>query len=398
MDYLPVVFPGSGNWLSADGSFSQTDRKGGGLLWQQALNAKSLGLKGVYYAMLDEFEEGTNLINGAVDYFDIPTDEYFETFAKDGVWTSSDYYLRLAATAAQMLRGDIPATTDIPVPYSLGPLYYRNSFESRNTTFTQNGVTSKRTMKIDPCFFNPQMKEASGVSLPSVKIVNEPIYAKTGIYSVKITGTPNSATNSYYYYKIADTKIEITKDLQLKFWKYTVDELGKFTSVDLIFKSGKRLSSLPAYTDNNGAVMNPGAGRGIVGEWRQYTCQIGKDELVGDEVDGIIIAYDHPVEGGVFTAYFDDIMIEYGEGNGVPTALNPVEKSNLCTVYSDRSHIVIANLLPESQLYVYSISGQLIWQTNKSLSDHLQIPVRTGFYVVKIFKDGKIQSEKVAVP
>ena len=280
MDYLPVVFPGSGNWLSADGSFSQTDRKGGGLLWKQALNAKSLGLTGVYYAMLDEFEEGTNLINGAVDYFDIPTDEYFETFAKDGVWTSSDYYLRLAATAAQMLRGDIPATADIPVPYSLGPLYYRNSFESRNTTFTQNGVTSKRTMKIDPCFFNPQMKEASGVSLPSVKIVNEPIYAKTGIYSVKITGTPNSATNSYYYYKIADTKIEITKDLQLTFWKYTVDELGKFTSVDLIFKSGKRLSSLPAYTDNNGAVMNPVAGRGIIGEWRQYTCQIGKDELV----------------------------------------------------------------------------------------------------------------------
>ena len=91
-------------------------------------------------------------------------------------------------------------------------------------------------------------------------------------------------------------------------------------------------------------------------------------------------------------------MIEYGEGNGVTTALNPVEKVNLCKVYSDRSHIIIANLLPESKLYVYGISGQLIWQTNQSSSDRVQISVRTGFYVVKIFKDGKIQSEKVAVP
>lgn len=396
MDYLPVVFPGSGNWLSADSSFSQTDRKGGNLLWQQALNAKSIGLTGVYYAMLDEFEEGTNLINGAVDYFDIPTNEYFETFAKDGVWTSSDYYLRLAATAAKMLRGDILKTTEIPIPYSLGPLYYRNSFESRTTTFTQNGTTSIRTMKIDPCFYNPQLKESSGVTSTSVKITNEPAFAKTGIYSAKITGTPISAIKASYIYKIADTKIEIQSNLHLTFWKYTVDEPGKYTSVDLMFKSGKKLSSLPAFTDNNGIAMNPNMGRGTIGDWQKFTCQIGKDELIGDEITGILISYDHPAESGSFTAYFDDIMIEYGEGNGLPTALNSVVQSNLAKVFSGEGQIRITDILPESQIFIYRISGQLLWQTDRS-SGSLQIPVKTGFYIVKICQKGKIQCEKVAV-
>lgn len=396
MDYLPVVFPGSGNWLSADGSFSQTDRKGGNLLWKQALNAKSLGLNAVYYAMLDEFEEGTNLINGAVDYFDIPTNEYFETFAKDGVWTSSDYYLRLAGAAAKMLRGDIPVTSEIPVPYSLGPLYYRNSFESRTTTFTQNGTTAIKTLKIDPCFFNPQLKESSGVSGASVKIVNEPMYAKTGIYSVKINGNPVSANNAVYAYKVSDTKTDITANLQLTFWKYTIDELGKYTSVDLILKSGKRLSALPGFIDNNGIGMNPGNARGTIGEWQKFTCQIGKDELIGDQITGVIIAYNHPVVGGSFNSYFDDVMIQYGEDNGFPNALNSQMKSNLAKVYTGDGQIRIADILPDSQLFIYRISGQLFWQSNRT-SGNLQIPAGPGFYIVKICQKGKIQCEKVVV-
>ncbi|HAH25253.1 MAG TPA: hypothetical protein DCL77_16110, partial [Prolixibacteraceae bacterium] len=401
MDYLPVVFPGSGNWLSADGSFSQTDRKGGGLLWQQVLNAKSLGLTSVYYAMLDEFEEGTNLINGAVDYFDIPTNEYFETFAKDGVWTSSDYYLRLAATAAKMLRGDIPKTTDIPIPYSTGPLYYRNSFESRTTTFTQNGTTSTRVMKIDPCFFNPQLKESSGVSGSTVKIVNELGYTKSGIYSTKITGSANSATKATYSYKIADTKIDINANLQLTFWKYTVDELGKYTSVDLVLKSGKKLSSLPAFTDNNGVAMNPNQPRGVIGVGQKFTCQIGKDELIGDQITGIVIAYDHPIESGTFTAYFDDVIIEYGEGNGVPTAITSVGNDHSALVYSNDGQIHIDNLLPESNVAIYSLSGQIQWK-GQSSSTRLSVPAHSGFYLVRIQRKGtdgyRDQSEKVVVP
>jgi hypothetical protein len=397
MDYLPVVFPGSGNWLSADGSFSQTDRKGGGLLWQQVLNAQSIGLKSVYYAMLDEFEEGTNLINGAVDYFDIPTNEYFETFAKDGVWTSSDYYLRLAATAAKMLRGELPRTSIIPIPYSLGPQYYRNSFESRTTTFTQNGTTSTRTMKIDPCFFNPQLREFSGVSGASVKIVNEPLFAKTGLYSSKITGLANSGVKANYNYKIAETKITVPENLQLSFWKYTVDEGGKYTSVDLLFKSGKKLSALSGYTDNNGVLIHAQQPRGEIGQWIKYTCQVGKGELVGDEITGIVIAYDHPSENGSFNAYFDDIIIEYGVGNGIPTAVNPMVENKTANVYSTSGQIHLDHMLPSSRVWVVNLTGQLLWQ-GTSTSSELQIPADRGFYIVRILNNGNLQAEKVTVP
>ncbi len=396
MDYLPVVFPGSGNWLSADGSFSETDREGGYLLWQQVLNAKSIGLSSVYYAMLDEFEEGTNLINGAVDYFDIPTDEYFETFAKDGVWTSSDYYLRLAATAAQMLRDEIPETTTIPIPYSLGPLYYRNSFESRTTTFTQNERNSTRTMKIDPCFYNPEVIKFRGVKETSVTIANEPEYAKTGIYSAKISGTVNSTSSAGYYYKIADTKISVQENLQLTFWKFTVDDNGLYTTVDLIFKSGKTLSEFPNYVDNNSIAMSPEFARGTVGAWQKFTCQIGKDELVGDEITGIAISYSHPASNQPFTAYFDDVVIEYGEGNGTPTLVNSLNNRDVARVLTGKSVIKIFNITPESQIAVYNLAGQLIRKVD-TYSNQLQIPSVRGFYIVNISHNGQIQSEKVIV-
>lgn len=309
-DYLPVVFSGSGNWLSADGSFSQTNRQGGNLLWQQVLNAKSIGLTSVYYAMLDEFEESTNLINGAVDYFDIPTDQYFETFAKDGTWTSSDYYLRLAATAAKILRGSLPVTTTIPINHSLGPIYYRNSVESRITVYNMNGANATKTLQIDPCFYNPATIVNTGVTNPSVAIVNEPSFTKSGIYSIKITGAPNSTVASKYYYKIADLKIAVKNNMQLSFWKYSYNALGQYTTVDLQFKSGKNLHTLTAYKDNSGNAMDASIPRGNINNWQKFTCQIGKGELIGDTITGLVVAYDKPVLNGNFIAYFDDIIIE----------------------------------------------------------------------------------------
>lgn len=397
MDYLPVVFAGSGNWLSADGSFSETDRKGGGLLWRQITNAKNLGLNSVYYAMLDEFEEGTNLIKGAVDYFDIPTNEYFETWAKDGYWVSSDYYLRLASTAAKVLRGELPLTAEIPVPYSLGPLYYRNSFESRTTKFTQNGTSATRTMKIDPCFLNPQIKELSGVSGSVVKIVNETDRSKTGLYSAKISGTPVSADKSIFNYKISDTKIEITENLQLSFWKYTEDELGKYTTIDLLLKSGKKLSGLPDYTDNNGIQMTAANPRGTIGNWEEYTCQIGKGELVGDIITGICISYNHPSSGnGSFNAYFDDVMIQYGEGNGSPSSVN-ITYQNATRVLTSRGQINILNLERDSYIAVYSLTGQLLYQKSHAAGQQV-IAIQSGFYIVRISGSGSVQSQKVIVP
>jgi hypothetical protein len=308
--YLPVVFPGSSNWLSSDGSFAQTDRVGGKLLWKQVLNAKSIGQQQVYFAMLDEFEEGTNSIKGAIDYFDIPTDQYFETFAKDGVWTSPDYYLRLEAKAAQVLRGDTVSTPNIPINYSNGPMYFRNSFESRTTVYNMNGATATETLKIDPCFYNPAVVTNTGMTSPVVAIVNETSFTKHGLYSAKLTGTPNSGSSAKYYYKTNDVIIPVKANIALSFWKYSATALGQYTSVDLQFKSGKTLHSLTEYKDASGNQMTPTIARGTVGAWQQFYCLIGTGQLVGDTIIGIDIAYDNPATSGTITAYFDDIIIQ----------------------------------------------------------------------------------------
>ncbi|MBI3883492.1 MAG: carbohydrate-binding protein [Sphingobacteriales bacterium] len=326
MDYLPVAFAGGANWVNNDLTLSQTDREGGKFLWQQVYNAKTLGLTSVYLAMLDEFEESTNLINGAVDYFDIPTDQYFETFAKDGVWTSSDYYLRLAATASKMLRGEVPLTQTIPVQYSLGPTYHRNSFESRATTVRTETRSVDKTLKIDPCFFNAAVVTNTGITNPSVAIVNETSFTKSGLYSVKITGTANSASSANYYYKTNDVKIGIKANMQLSFWKYSVNALGQYTAVDLNLKSGKKLHSLTGYNDNNGSAMSPTIARGTIGSWQKFTCQIGKGELIGDTIVGIVVGYDHPAASGSITAYIDDIIIEDATDTSAPV-LSPVISS-----------------------------------------------------------------------
>ncbi|MDF2540638.1 MAG: hypothetical protein K0S47_356 [Herbinix sp.] len=304
-DYLPVVFAGSGNWLAADGSFSQVDRAGGKLLWQQIVNAKSLGLTSVYFAMLDEFEESTNLINGAVDYFDIPTDQYFETFAKDGIWVSSDYYLRLAATASKMLRGEIETTETIPIPYSNGPIYFRNSFEYRSTTFTQNGQVLDKVMQIDPCFFEPSVISASGVSNQACEIIESPI-TKHGLYAAKLSGKATGSAS--YYFKTSTVKIEVKEGMELSFSRYAENDLGCYTGVDLLFSDGTRLSEYNI-KDTNNINISPKNPKGSVGSWYDCTTLIGQGELTGKTITAIILGYENNATGD-FSALFDDILIQ----------------------------------------------------------------------------------------
>lgn len=307
VDYYPVIFPGSAWSQHVSGYPNDTKRNGGQFLWNQARNIKSIGAASMYFAMLDEFEESTNIISSATDYFDIPTDQYFGTLAQDGIWTSSDYYLRLAGAAARMLTSTT-APMEIPVPYSNGPVYYRNSFESRVANCVINGTAQDIVTPVDACFYQNTLVSSRSVSNTTTTIANAQAFAKSGTYSVKIDGTANGAAD--YYYKIAATKIPVKANMQLSFWKYTVNDPGRYTSVDLSFKSGKVLHDLTAYRDNNGANMHPNTGRGTIGKWEKFTCQIGKGELVGDELSGIVIGYSRTSTSGNFTAYFDDIIIE----------------------------------------------------------------------------------------
>ena len=313
--YLPVVFPGFSwsQWNNNNVNLPNAiPRKAGDFWWQQAVNIKSAGINAMYLAMFDEYDEGTAIMKAATDYTMIPTDQYFVTTSADGIWTSSDFYLRLAAAGTELMKGTRTSTPAVPIAYSMGPVYYRNGFEKRYTIYNANGTPGSGTgyFNIDPCFYNAANISLTNVTAPSVAIENNPTYSKTGLFTTKITGTPTSTVSSNYYYKVSETKIMVKANMQLSFWKYSVDALGQYTAVDLLFQSGKQLKNLPAYIDNNGSAMTPTIARGTVGAWQKFTCQIGVGELIGDVITGVIIGYDNPAASGTFTAYFDDIVIE----------------------------------------------------------------------------------------
>jgi len=109
--YLPVIFPGfSWSNLSAlrgqNAKLNQIPRLGGRFLWSQAVAARAAGAKTLYVAMFDEIDEGTAImkcggprpVGDFVNLSDVPT----------------DHYLWLSGQAGRMLRGEIPASSDLP--------------------------------------------------------------------------------------------------------------------------------------------------------------------------------------------------------------------------------------------------------------------------------------------
>ncbi|GHS96698.1 hypothetical protein FACS189421_02180 [Bacteroidia bacterium] len=401
IDYLPVVFPGSANWLNENLQLSQNFRKGGELFWTQISNAQSVGVTSVYYAMLDEFEESTNYIKGAVDYFDLPTGQYFETFSRDGIWVSSDYYLRLGAHASKVLRGEEPFTTEISIPYSEGPVYYRNSFESRLSTMNINARGKgpgeapdyETILPIDPCFYRPQLLANTNVKTPSCKIEKTSV-TKSGDYSVHFSGEANSGQTARYAYKFAEVKIPVVDGMKFSFWKYTENEPGQYTSVDLLFKSGKQLSNLPAFTDNNGVSMHPGNARGTIGEWNLFSCVFGKDELLGDTIAGIVITYDHPQLSGRYSAYFDNIIISDGSYETAITM--PQNRNESTNIYAYNGEIILKNQTHNASVRIYNIAGQNVFHQNIQ-GDQISIRVDKGMYVVLVNNNGKVERKKVIV-
>jgi len=109
--YLPVIFPGfSWSNLSAlrgkHAQLGQIPRLEGRFLWSQAVAAREAGAQTLYVAMFDEIDEGTAImkcggprpVGNFVDLSDVPT----------------DHYLWLSGQAGRMLRGEIPASTELP--------------------------------------------------------------------------------------------------------------------------------------------------------------------------------------------------------------------------------------------------------------------------------------------
>jgi hypothetical protein len=113
LDYLPGAFPGFSwsNLMKTRGDskpFNQIPRLGGQFLWTQAAASKRAGANMLYIAMFDEIDEGTAIFKVSNDP---PVGETpFLTY--EGLPT--DHYLWLTGQIGKMLRGEIPATDELP--------------------------------------------------------------------------------------------------------------------------------------------------------------------------------------------------------------------------------------------------------------------------------------------
>jgi hypothetical protein len=177
--------------------------------------------------------------------------------------------------------------------------------------------------------------------------------------------------------------------MKLSFWKKTENELGKYIFVDLITKSGKKVST-EGYNDQNGNSMRATTPHGTVGAgWEKFTCNLGDGPLLGDTIVGIILNYE-TTGTGAFEAYFDDFLIE--EGQALDIKDNSESIVSKIAVYPNPSTGLFnfENLSnKEVQITIYSINGELI-KNSKSDATNVSLDLSNkpnGIYLLNI-KDG----------
>jgi hypothetical protein len=115
IDYLPVVFPGF-SWKNLkNGRVNQIPRNGGRFYWNQIHNAITSGATMLKTAMFDEVDEGTAIFKVSESKASAPVEFPMVNLNADGETLPSDWYLRVAAAAAQVLKKEIKPTKDLPL-------------------------------------------------------------------------------------------------------------------------------------------------------------------------------------------------------------------------------------------------------------------------------------------
>ncbi|BDI28590.1 hypothetical protein CCAX7_006410 [Capsulimonas corticalis] len=137
--------------------------------------------------------------------------------------------------------------------------------------------------------------------------------AHTGSKAEMYSGTDNSASTSYCYYKVFSVSIPITSGTKMSYWILPQQDNGRYVGVDYHCTDGSTLRDSGA-VDQNGYAMHPNAGHGgaiPLGAWSQIKCNVGQ-WLSGKTIDTIYMAYDRPAATGQYRGYLDDLLITNG--------------------------------------------------------------------------------------
>lgn len=315
-EYQPVMSAGFA-WsnFGGGGNPNATPRDAGRFLWEQAKRYAAAGVRNGYFAMFDEYDEGTAIAKAASDSFAIPSGEvHFQTLSCDGWWLSSDFYLRLAGAVTATLRGERPITDDVPVPHSEGPVFWRNGFEMREAQVTASRGTAMDMQRrpVDVCTAHAKVLEQDAVQLETASVVRgrRGDVAYTGRYGFAFSGIGMNAGRCRVYYRLAKTDIPVAEGLTLSYRIRPLNEAGDLVGVDLLLDDGTRLSQhcpdvLAAKNTLDGEMFRRNGYR----RWRWTKIeQVLPASLVGRRIEAVLVAYDAPGEAR-FAAYIDDIII-----------------------------------------------------------------------------------------
>lgn len=373
MEYQPVIFPGFAwsNWNG--GPKNQIPRNKGEFMWRQMYNIKQLSVKSMYVAMFDEYDEGTAILSAADSYYMVPDNQYFLTTSADETYLSSDFYLRLVGKSTRVMKNLDALTTNVTIPFSEGPIYFRTSIEA--------------TFDAMPTWISTSDQTSTPANVTGIQCVAVTENSHIGQTSLKFSGTDNSATTSYCYFKVFDVNIPVSSETKLSFWNYPLNNLGRYISIDLVMTDGTNLRDAGAQ-DTNGISMHPGTGRGVVNSWTKNTCNIGQ-WLNGKTIDRIMIAYDQNPSTGNFSAFIDDISIYKNANTVTSIKYNEVKSNSSWSIYPNPSsnRFVVSN--SENQkgvLNLYDLMGTLVM--NQELKDDFsQVDISSlakGVYIIQI--------------
>ncbi|XP_006454960.1 hypothetical protein AGABI2DRAFT_114730 [Agaricus bisporus var. bisporus H97] len=110
VDYIPVVFPGGSGCNLSEGKWGWNNikRNGGRFLWKQFYNARKLGVRCVYGAMWDEYDEGTAFMPVVSHKRLLPQSDNFRFMAldEDGYDLPSDWYMRICGLVSETMHNE----------------------------------------------------------------------------------------------------------------------------------------------------------------------------------------------------------------------------------------------------------------------------------------------------
>ena len=325
-EYLPVIFPGFG-WANMmhNGKYNEHPRKAGDFLWKEAIRLAITGCKGAYFAMFDEYDEGTAIMKAASDSTMIPAGEndYYTTMSADGSWISDDFYLRLAGYIGQFLKdvnaGKLdPTDTDtyldliaaVPIRHSEGPVYYRNNFTYKYVNLRVGGTDDepqyeRTAMRIDPCVGDKLYSvERKGSELVTLTQFDEAAQQRDGNWVYTFAGTSRgSEGNKATVHRLLNVaNFELARDTVISYTLKANDAGGEKVYVNLLLEGDLLLSQEMTQIRNTGAKS---------GQTVTVTLPVSND-LAGKVVTGILVSYESETAES-FSAVLDNMLIEIGE-------------------------------------------------------------------------------------